>query len=114
MSKRGFKLKAAFTANMAHWPDTRTGLVTGTRMGLFVRALPRRNLIAIAVGVLLAAAPLVAFDFWLGGLIDRQGLAEVETSAMRAVALAESRTVQTIGALEKLATLGVYSCSADH
>ncbi len=44
-------------------------------MGLVVRVFTRRNLIAIAIGVLLAAAPLVAFDFWLDGLIDRQGQA---------------------------------------
>ena len=50
-------------------------------MGLVVRAFTRRNIIAIAVGVLLAGAPLVAFDFWLGGLIDRQGQEEVDTSA---------------------------------
>ncbi len=83
-------------------------------MGLFVRAFPRRNLIAIAVGIVLAAVPLIAFDFWLGGLIDRQGQAEVETSAKRAVALAESRTLQTIGALNELAMRGVDSCRLDH
>jgi sensor c-di-GMP phosphodiesterase-like protein len=83
-------------------------------MGLFARAFPRRNLIAIAVGIVLAAVPLVAFDFWLGGLIDRQGQAEVETSAKRAVALAESRTVQTVGALDALVAAGVNSCAPDH
>jgi sensor c-di-GMP phosphodiesterase-like protein len=83
-------------------------------MGLFVRAFPRRNLIAIAIGVLLAAAPLVAFDFWLGGLIDRQGLAEVETSAKRAVALAEFRVVQSVGALDDLVAHGVDSCRPEH
>ena len=36
-------------------------------MGLIVRALTRRNIFAIVVGVLLAGAPLLAFDFWLGG-----------------------------------------------
>jgi hypothetical protein len=50
-------------------------------MGLIVRALTRRNIVAIVAGVLLAGAPLVAFDFWLGGLIDRQGQEEVDTSA---------------------------------
>ena len=53
-------------------------------MRLVVRVFTRRNLIAIAIGVLLAAAPLVAFDFWLDGLIDRQGQAEVATAARRA------------------------------
>ncbi len=83
-------------------------------MGLIVRAFTRRNLIAIAIGVLLAGAPLVAFDFWLGGLIDRQGQAEVETSAKRAIALAESRVTQVVGALDELAARGADSCRPNH
>ena len=79
-------------------------------MGLVVRVFTRRNLIAIAIGVLLAAAPLVAFDFWLDGLIDRQGQAEVATAARRAVALANSRLNQVIEALDALAAQGVDSC----
>jgi hypothetical protein len=50
-------------------------------MGLIVRALARKNILAVIVGVLLAGAPLLAFDFWLGGLVDRQGQDEVETCA---------------------------------
>jgi sensor c-di-GMP phosphodiesterase-like protein len=83
-------------------------------MGSIVRAFTRRNLIAIVVGVLLAGAPLVAFDFWLGGLIDRQGQAEVETSAKRALALAESRVTQVVGALDDLAMRGTDSCRPGH
>jgi sensor c-di-GMP phosphodiesterase-like protein len=79
-------------------------------MGLIVRALTRRNIVAIAVGVLLAGAPLAAFNFWLGGLIDRQGREDVETSAKRAIALAESRVTQVIAALDGLAARGVNSC----
>ena len=83
-------------------------------MGSIVRASTRRNIIAIAVGVLLAGAPLVAFELWLGGLIDRQGQAEVETSAKRAIALAESRVTQVVGALDDLAVHGVNSCQPSH
>jgi sensor c-di-GMP phosphodiesterase-like protein len=83
-------------------------------MGLVARAFTRRNLFAIAAGVFLVGAPLIAFDFWLGGVIDRQGQAEVDTSARRAVALAESRVVQTVNALNKLAALGVDSCQPGH
>ncbi len=83
-------------------------------MGLFVRAIPRKNLIAITAGVLLVGVPLVAFDFWLGGLIDRQGRAEVETSAKRAVALAESRVSTVVGALDDLAARGIDSCDPAH
>src|ERR1019366_6981216 len=79
-------------------------------MGLIVRALTRRNIVAIVAGVLLAGAPLVAFDFWLGGLIDRQGQEEGDTSAKRAIALAESRVTQVIATLDGLAARGVDSC----
>jgi sensor c-di-GMP phosphodiesterase-like protein len=83
-------------------------------MGLLLRAFSRRNLIAIAAVVFLVGAPLIAFDFWLSGLTDRQGQAEVETSAKRAIALAESRATTVIGALSKLAAQGVNSCEPGH
>ncbi|HEX3710952.1 MAG TPA: EAL domain-containing protein [Pseudolabrys sp.] len=79
-------------------------------MGFVARAFTRRNIVAIAVGVLLAGVPLVAFDFWLSGLIDRQGQEEVNTSARRAIALAESRVAQAIETLDALAAHGVDSC----
>jgi ferric-dicitrate binding protein FerR (iron transport regulator) len=59
--------------------------------GTVLRGLTRRNLIAIAAGVLLAGAPLVAFDFWLGDFIDKAAQAEISVAARRAVALAEGR-----------------------
>ena len=83
-------------------------------MRLNVRAFTRRNIVAVAAGVLLASAPIVAFEFWLGGVIDRQGQAEVETSAKRAIALAESRVTQVVGALNDLAEHGVNSCQPSH
>ena len=79
-----------------------------------LRAATRRNLIAIVVGVLLAGAPLVAFDFWLDGLINSQGGAEVTAGARRAVSLAGARLTQAIGALDELAARGVNSCRPDH
>jgi sensor c-di-GMP phosphodiesterase-like protein len=87
---------------VAHYPDT--------RIGRFLRALTRRNVIAIIVGVLLAGAPLVAFDIWAGAVIDRQGQEEVETSAKRAISLAESRVNQVMDALDQLAAREVDSC----
>jgi sensor c-di-GMP phosphodiesterase-like protein len=83
-------------------------------MGWFLRALTRRNVVAIAAGVLLAGAPLVAFDVWLGGMINRQGQDEVDTSAKRAIALAESRVTEVIGTLDALAAHGVDSCTPGH
>ncbi len=83
-------------------------------MGRLLRVLTRRKVIAIAVGVLLAGAPLVAFDFWLGRLIDQQGQVEVETSAKRAISLAESRVTQVIATLDQLAARDVDSCAPGH
>ncbi len=79
-------------------------------MGFFVRAFSRRNIFAIVVGALVAGVPLIAFNFWLESLIDRQGEAEVGTSARRAIALAETRVRDTVGALDGLAKRGVNSC----
>lgn len=83
-------------------------------MGLLARAFTRRNLFAIAAGVFLVGAPLIAFDFWLGGVIDRQGQAEADASAKRAIALAESRTTAVIAALDGLAGRGIDSCEPAH
>lgn len=82
-------------------------------MGSFVRGFTRQNIIAIAVGVLVAGAPLVAFNFWLSGVIDRQGQEETIGTAMRAVALAEQRAVQVVHVLDKLAARGVDQCGPD-
>ena len=58
-------------------------------MGSLVRAFPRRNnLIAIVAGVVLAGAPLIAFNFWLGRLVDTQGGEQISIAAKRAVSLA--------------------------
>jgi sensor c-di-GMP phosphodiesterase-like protein len=83
-------------------------------MGLILRAFTRRNCVAIVAGVLLAGAPLLAFDFWLDKLVNRQGGAEVATGARRAISLADARLSQTIGALNELAAQGVNSCRPDH
>jgi sensor c-di-GMP phosphodiesterase-like protein len=79
-------------------------------MDLLLRAFTRRNVIAIAVGVLLAGAPFVAFDVWLGSVINRQAQEEVATSAKRAIALAESRVSDVTRALDALAAAGVNAC----
>jgi hypothetical protein len=79
-------------------------------MGWFLGAFTRRNVIAIAAGVLLAGVPFVAFDVWLDRVIHRQGQQEAETSAMRAVGLAEARVDDAIDALDALATQGVNGC----
>jgi sensor c-di-GMP phosphodiesterase-like protein len=68
----------------------------------------------VAVGVVLAGASLVVFDFWLGGLVDQRGQEAVDTSAKRAISLAESRVTSVIAALDGLAARGVDSCARAH
>jgi sensor c-di-GMP phosphodiesterase-like protein len=80
-------------------------------MGTILRGFTRRNVIAIAIGVLLAGAPLIAFDVWLSGLIDQQGQADVDTSARRAISLAEAHVDRVVDVLDELAAAGVASCT---
>jgi ferric-dicitrate binding protein FerR (iron transport regulator) len=70
-------------------------------MGTILRGFTRRNVIAIAIGVLLAGAPLIAFDVWLSGLIDQQGQADVDTSARRAISLAEAHVDRVVDVLDE-------------
>ncbi|MFA6268099.1 MAG: EAL domain-containing protein [Pseudolabrys sp.] len=79
-------------------------------MGLFARGFTRQNIVAIAVGVLVAGAPLVAFNFWLSGVIDRQGWEETDVSARYAIALVERRMGEVVRTLDGLATAGVSDC----
>ena len=81
-------------------------------MGLRVRAFTRQHIVAIAVGVLVASAPLVAFNFWLSGVIDRQGQAETDSAARRMVALGESRVGEVTRALDDLVRRRVTTCDA--
>jgi sensor c-di-GMP phosphodiesterase-like protein len=79
-----------------------------------VRAFSRKNLIAIAAGVVLAGAPMIALNYWIDWLVDSQGGEQVTTGARRAVSLAEARLNQTIHALDELAAKGVNSCGPGH
>jgi sensor c-di-GMP phosphodiesterase-like protein len=79
-------------------------------MRLSVRAFTRQYIVAIAIGVLVAGMPLVAFNFWLSDVIDRQGQAETESGARRMIALGESRVGEVVRALDELASRGVTGC----
>ncbi|MEJ2436104.1 MAG: CSS-motif domain-containing protein [Pseudolabrys sp.] len=79
-------------------------------MGWLSAAFSRRNIVMIAAGVLLAGAPVIVFNIWLDGFIQRQGQAEVTIAARRAVSLADSRLDQAIATLDELARGGVSSC----
>ncbi|MBV9955150.1 MAG: EAL domain-containing protein [Pseudolabrys sp.] len=79
-----------------------------------MRGISRKDLIAMGIGVVLAGAPLVAFDFWLSGIVDRQGQEDVNTAARRAITLAENRVGSVLRSLEDLARRGVTSCQPAH
>jgi sensor c-di-GMP phosphodiesterase-like protein len=72
-----------------------------------------RKLIAIAVGILLAGAPMMALDLWIDGLLLRQGAYDTETFARRSISLADSRLSATLNALDTLAGQGVDDCNPD-
>ena len=96
---------------MALLPKDQEGLRPNARMAWTFRAFTRRNIVAIGAGILLASAPVIAFDYWLGGVINRKGQEEVDTSAKRSISLAESRVHDAINALDELAAQGVDGCT---
>ena len=82
----------------------------GLRDVRFLKRYKHKELIAVAVGAVLAGVPLVAFDFWLNGVVDRQGQDEVAISAKRSMTLAETRVSRVIATLDDLAARGVDNC----
>lgn len=72
-----------------------------------------RKLIAIAVGILLAGAPIAGLNFWVDGLLIRQSANDVETFARRSVSLADMRLSSALSALDSLAERGVDGCRPD-
>ena len=76
---------------------------------------PRRKLlVAIGIGVALASPPVLALNYWLSSLVERQGREELEQSARRHMVLAEVRVARAIATLDELAARGVDSCRAPH
>lgn len=76
--------------------------------------LPRsRKLIAIAIGLLLAGAPMLALDQWIEGVILKQGANDTETFARRSVNLAETRLGLAETALATLVEAGVDQCGPE-
>ena len=72
---------------------------------------PRRKLlVAIGIGVVLAGPPVAALNIWLGGLLERQGRDELELTAQRSLALAETRISRAVKILNDIVALGVDSC----
>lgn len=79
-------------------------------MGIVLRGLSRRNIVAIAAGIVCAGVPLIAFDFWLGGFVDRRAQAELSIAARRAVALVGTRVAQAAASLDAVTAQGIDSC----
>ena len=76
---------------------------------------PRRKLlVAIGIGVALAGPPVLALNYWLSSLVERQSHQELEQSARRHMVLAEMRVARVISTLDDLAARGVDSCRASH
>ena len=69
-----------------------------------------KYLIAVVIGAVLAGVPPVAFEFWLTGLVERQGQEDVNLSARRVLTLGENRIGRVVTMLDNLATRGVDSC----
>jgi sensor c-di-GMP phosphodiesterase-like protein len=82
-------------------------------MGRVVRALTRRNLIAMVAGVVLAGLPLLAFNLWLGTLFQQEGRHQIDNAAERAVSVADARLSQALAAIESLAADGLNACSPE-
>jgi sensor c-di-GMP phosphodiesterase-like protein len=65
-------------------------------------------------GVVLAGPPVTAFNLWLGHRVERNGQDELDRSASRAIALAESRIARAAAVLDHLVARGVDSCRSTH
>jgi sensor c-di-GMP phosphodiesterase-like protein len=80
-------------------------------MGRFARAFSRRNLTAIAAGTLLGGLPLIAFNAWIGGQIDRQAQWELAVAGRRALALADARIGVAISVVNRIASKTAPACT---
>jgi sensor c-di-GMP phosphodiesterase-like protein len=70
----------------------------------------RQKLIGSVVGIVLAGAPMFAFNAWLNHFIAQQGQEQVDETGRHALAVAEKRAAQVIETLADLARRGVESC----
>ncbi len=78
--------------------------------GWGLRAVGRQKVVAVVAGVLLAGAGLLAFNWLLDQVIARQAHQEVESAALRKLALAENRIDRVVATLDDLAGQGIDSC----
>ena len=69
-----------------------------------------RKLAAILIGLTFAGACSAGVHYWVSDYVERQGVAELDISAKRVIALTESRLDRAIEALEELAHRNVRLC----
>jgi sensor c-di-GMP phosphodiesterase-like protein len=69
------------------------------------------KLLAIPIGLALAAVPAAAVHFWLGAYLEQRSINELETTAKRVIRLTETRLGHVIEGLDALAARGVTSCA---
>jgi EAL domain-containing protein (putative c-di-GMP-specific phosphodiesterase class I) len=72
-----------------------------------------KKLIAIAVGILLAGAPMVGMNFWVDGLLVRQSSSDAETFARRSIQIADVRLGAVLASLQDMAARGIDGCRPD-
>ncbi|MGV3634466.1 MAG: EAL domain-containing protein [Pseudorhodoplanes sp.] len=72
-----------------------------------------RKLIAIAVGILLAGAPIAGLHFWVDGLLVRQSSNDAETFARRSIEVVNMGLGSALAKLDRLAERGVDGCRPD-
>jgi len=79
-----------------------------------VVASARKKVLAVLAGVVLAGAPMSAFNLWLNNVVDNQGQDQAAAAAKRTIAVADARLGRTIAGLDELIRQGVDSCQAAH
>jgi sensor c-di-GMP phosphodiesterase-like protein len=84
-------------------------------LGIGVEGVPRfarKNIIAMVAGAVLAGGPLLAFDYWVSRVVERESVEDITTWATRVIALSDARVTHVMSALDALAKAGVDNCSA--
>jgi sensor c-di-GMP phosphodiesterase-like protein len=78
---------------------------------VWVAFLRRKELIAVLIGVALAAVPMGAFNLWLRWFIEQRGSERVEQVARRSLAVADRRADLVVHTLGDLAARGADGCT---
>jgi len=83
------------------------------RKGVRPLSSSSRKLIAIAVGILLAGAPIAGLNIWVDSLLVRQSSNDAETFARRSIQLANMRLGSALAKIDRLVESGIDGCRPD-